>query len=93
MTYRERGQTKIAPRRTVSLQALVDRAARGDIGAAEMLLKIRRRAERLGDGSGRVLHIENWLPDHPGQTAEEKMEALQRGSHVEPGRPPKDREE
>jgi hypothetical protein len=84
MTYRERGETKVASRRTVSPQALVDRAANGDIGAAETLLKIRLRAERLGDGGARVLQIENWLPDHPGQTAEEKTEALQHGRHVEP---------
>jgi hypothetical protein len=89
MTYRERGKTKVAPRRTVSLQALVDRAANGDIAAAETLLKIRLRAERLGDGSARVLKVENWLPDHPGQTAAEKMEAPQHGRHVEPSRPPK----
>jgi hypothetical protein len=93
MTYRERGQTKVAPGRIVSLQALLDRAARGDIGAAEMLLKIRLRAERIGDGSGRILRVENWLPDHPGQTADEKMEALRRGSHVEPSRSSKDQEE
>ena len=92
VTYRERGQTKVASRRMVSLQALVDRATKGDIGAAEMLLKIRLRAERVGDGGGQVLQIENWLPDHPGQTGEDKAEAIRRGRHMEPNQPPGDQE-
>jgi hypothetical protein len=39
--HRERGRTKVASYRELSLKVLVDRAVRGDLGAAELALKIR----------------------------------------------------
>lgn len=46
--YRERGRIKVASCRELSLKMLVDRAITGDLAAAELVLKIRNRAERHG---------------------------------------------
>ena len=70
--YRERGKTKVATHRELSLNLLVDRAVKGDLDAAEMALKILIRAERYGDAGLDLILIENWLADHPGQTAYQK---------------------
>jgi Family of unknown function (DUF5681) len=81
--YREGGQHKVSTWNEVSLRMLVERAANGDLGAADDILRVRRRAERQGVGA-KVIQVENWLPDHPGQTAEEKTQAVQDGRHTEP---------
>ena len=47
--YRERGRTKVATYRELSLKMLVDRAINGDLDAAELVLKILAHAERYGD--------------------------------------------
>jgi Family of unknown function (DUF5681) len=78
--YRKRGQLKVTTWHELSLQMLVDRAANGDIGAAEDIL----RATRQSVGA-KIVRVENWLPDHPGQTAEEKNKAIRDGRHAEPG--------
>jgi hypothetical protein len=88
MPYREQGQVKVATRRVLSLKMLVDRAAKGDIAAADTILKIRQAAERAGGDGSRVIEVENWLPDREGQTAEEKSKSLRGGRHVEPGPTP-----
>lgn len=87
MKYRERGQTKVAPRREVDLLMLIDQAARGDIAAADGILNIRQRAERHGGGGAKVIRVENWIPDHPEQTAEEKTKAVQDARHAESMQP------
>jgi hypothetical protein len=87
MKYRERGQTKVATRRELSLVMLVDQAAKGDISAAEAILNVRQRAERHGGAGVTVVQVENWLPDYPGQTAEEKAKATQDKRHAEPIQP------
>jgi len=89
VTYRERGQTKVATRREVSLLMLIDQAARGNVPAAEGILNVRQRAERHGGGGAKVIRVENWIPDHSEQTAEEKTKAVQEGRHVEPMQPTK----
>lgn len=90
--YRERGRQKVSTWNEVSLRMLVERAANGDIGAADDILRVRRRAERHGV-STKVIQVENWLPDHPGQTPEEKSQAVQGGRHTEPSDPPPRSEE
>ncbi|MBS0222555.1 MAG: hypothetical protein JSR91_17635 [Proteobacteria bacterium] len=84
MTYRERGQTKVASRREVSLLMLVSQAAGGDVRAAEGILDARQRAERQGGGGAKVIRVKNWLPDRPEQTADEKTKAVHEGRHAEP---------
>jgi Family of unknown function (DUF5681) len=85
MKYHENGQTKVAPRRELSLRMLVDRAAKGDLAAAADILKVRREAERRGGGRTNI-RVENWLPDHVGQTAEEKSDLVVTGAYAEPGK-------
>jgi hypothetical protein len=72
ITYREHGRTKVATGRELCLKTLVDRAISGDLEAAELALKIRDRAEQHGDAGLDPISVENWLADHPGQTANQK---------------------
>ena len=76
IVYQEGGRARTTTRQELSLRVLVARAVAGDISAAENLLKIRERAERYGDAGVDVLRIHDWLPDHPGQSAEQKTRAL-----------------
>ncbi len=70
--YRERGQTKKATRHELTLRNYVRLALKGDVKAAEALLKLRAHAQRFGDaGVGRI-EVSDWLPDYPGQTGEQK---------------------
>lgn len=86
--YHENGRRKVSTWTELSLRMLVARAVRGDVVAARDILRIWLRAERRGDGGSRTLRIENWLPDHPGQTAEEKARTVQDARHAEPIVPP-----
>jgi hypothetical protein len=70
--YRENGRTKTATRRVVRLKLLVERAIKGDLGAAELLLKKRTHALRNGQVGAEEVLIVDWLPDYPGQTGEQK---------------------
>jgi hypothetical protein len=70
--YRERGQTKTAARRELTLRNYVMRALGGDVRAAEVLLKLRAHAQRFSDTGVHSFEVTDWLPDHPGQTAAEK---------------------
>jgi Family of unknown function (DUF5681) len=70
--YRDRGQTKVATARELSLKTLVDRAVAGDLAAAELALRIRDRAERNEDAGIDQILVGGWLPDYPGQTAQQK---------------------
>jgi hypothetical protein len=74
--YRERGQTRFASAQELSIKMLVDRAVSGDLEAAEIVLKIRERAERYGDAGVEQIEISDWLPDHPGQSGEQKAQDL-----------------
>lgn len=90
--YRENGHAKTTTRRELRLMLRVAKAVKGDVHAAEMLLKERRRALRLGEAGPQRLLITNWLPDFPGQTAEQKtLDAMgpdrrNRGSRKPTGR-------
>ena len=82
--YRERGRTKVATYRELILKSLVDGAISGDLDAAEMVLKMVDHAERYGDpGLDRIL-VENWIPDHPGQTADQKTAEVAAGRDATP---------
>jgi hypothetical protein len=74
--YRERGRTKVATAQELSLRMLVDRAVSGDLEAAEIVLKIRERAERTGDAGVEQIEISDWMPDYPGQSGEQKAKNL-----------------
>ncbi len=74
--YRENGRLRTATKREVALKLLVQRAVKGDVGAADVVQCKRAHAlRRAGADSNRLL-IHDWLPDHPGQTAEQKNRDL-----------------
>jgi hypothetical protein len=72
MTYRDRGQTIVTTRLELSLKLLIDSAVAGDLRAAEDVLRFRTHALRFGDTGVEWLEISDWLPDHSGQTGEQK---------------------
>ena len=80
MTFREKGRQRIATRGEVILKVVIDRALSGDVSAAQDLLRLIRQAERSGFTASTRIEIADWLPDHVGQTAEQKTqsEALRR---------------
>jgi Family of unknown function (DUF5681) len=82
--YRERGRTKVATYRELSLKVLVDRAVNGDLDAAELTLKIRAHAERYGDAGLDPILVENWIADYPGQTADQKTSEVAAGRDATP---------
>lgn len=82
--YRERGRTKVATFRELSLKMLVDRAVGGDLAAAELALKIRARAERYGDPGVDQILVSDWLADYPGQTAKQKTSDYATGRDAKP---------
>lgn len=82
--YRERGRTKVATYRELSLKMLVDRAISGDLGAAELAVKIVARAERYGDPGVDPIQVENWIADYPDQTANQKTADFMAGRDAAP---------
>jgi hypothetical protein len=70
--YRERGQTKAATRRELTIKTHVNLALKGDVKSAETLLKLRAHAQRYGDAGVQKILMTDWLPDNPGQTGEQK---------------------
>src|SRR5260370_42172891 len=70
--YRERGQTKVATRRELTIRTHVNRALKGDVKSAETLLKLRAHAQGNGDAGVERIVFDDWLPDRPGQTGEQK---------------------
>ncbi|SFK85416.1 DUF5681 domain-containing protein [Methylocapsa palsarum] len=73
--YRQRGRIKVATAGELSLKALVDRAVRGDLVAAELALLVLDRAEHKDKARVNEILVSGWLPDFPGQTAREKTES------------------
>jgi hypothetical protein len=82
--YRERGRIKVTTRRELRLRTLVDRAVKGDLGAAELILKIRAQARRDGEIGLDRLDISDWQPDWPGQTAEQKTLEVAKTGDADP---------
>ena len=79
MKYRERGRTHTATRNEVNLKILVERAIKGDVAAADLVLRCRAHAQRHGEAGVERLTVTDWLPDYPGQTAEQKTRDLPSG--------------
>ncbi|MGH6711225.1 MAG: DUF5681 domain-containing protein [Bradyrhizobium sp.] len=81
--HREGGEEKTTPAWELNLTALVQRGVRGDIDAAMAVLRLWIRAERSKTGKQRVV-VEDWLPDYPGQTAEQKTRDYAQKRNVAP---------
>jgi Family of unknown function (DUF5681) len=82
--YRERGRAKVATFRELSLKTLVDHAVNGDLGAAELALKILSHAARHGEPGVERIMVEDWLADYAAQTAEQKTADVAKGRDAKP---------
>jgi Family of unknown function (DUF5681) len=82
--FRERGRTKVATFRELSLMTLVDDAVKGNLGAAELALKILAHAERHGGPGLEYIVVDDWLADYAAQTAEQKTAEVAKGSDAKP---------
>jgi hypothetical protein len=67
--YREGDRRKKATRGEVMVMGLVKRALGGNVAAAETLRKLYLQTD---DVSVQRIEVDNWLPDYPGQTSEER---------------------
>jgi hypothetical protein len=81
--YRERGQTKKATRRELTIKAHVRRALGGDLKSIEAILLLREHAQTSSDTGVNRLEITDWLPDYPGQTGEQKTRDFARQANAE----------
>ena len=63
--YREGGRTRKASRWELSLRRHLKNALKGDVGAAETLLKIRAQAQVRCDATSQVVQICDLLPNDP----------------------------
>jgi Family of unknown function (DUF5681) len=70
--YRERGQSKKAKRRVLTIKTHIKLALGGNLKSIEALLLLREHALTSGDTGVHRLEITDWLPDYPGQTGEQK---------------------
>lgn len=62
MEYKEGGKVRRASRLEVAVRTLAAKAVKGDIASAALLLKMRRHAEKHGDGGPLVIRVINALP-------------------------------
>jgi hypothetical protein len=83
-TYREGGRTKLASRLELILKKLVNAALGGDPKSADDLFTLRTQAERNNGARIENIIVEDWVPDFPGQTGEQKTRAHARESEIDP---------
>jgi hypothetical protein len=82
--YREGGRTKRASRLELILKKLVNGALEGDARSAEELFTLRAKASKNSDASSEEIFVEDWVPDYPGQTGEQKTRAHARENEIDP---------
>jgi hypothetical protein len=70
--YRERGRTKKARRRELTIKALIRLALSGNLKSIEALLMLRAHAQTSSNTGVQRFEVTDWLPDYPGQTGEQK---------------------
>jgi hypothetical protein len=73
--YREGQRTKLASRLELALKKLVNGALEGDARSAADLFAYRAQAERNNGARIENFIVENWIPNFPGQTGEQKTRA------------------
>jgi Family of unknown function (DUF5681) len=83
-TYREGGRTKRASRLELVLKRLVNSALEGDVRSADLLFKSRAVAENNNGARIEKIIAEDWIPDFPGQTGEQKTRAHARYNENDP---------
>jgi Family of unknown function (DUF5681) len=82
--YREGGRTKRASRLELILKKLVNGALKGDVKSADLLFKLRAIAETNNGARIEKIIVEDWVPDFPGQTGEQKTRVHARDNEIEP---------
>jgi hypothetical protein len=82
--YREGGRTKLASRLELILKKLVNAALGGDPKSADDLFTLRTQAERNNGAKIEKIIVEDWVPDFPRQTGEQKTRAHARESEIDP---------
>jgi hypothetical protein len=82
--YREGGRPKQASRLELALKRLVNRALEGDARSAQELFTLRAQAERNNGAKIEKIIVEDWTPDFPGQTGEQKTRAHARENEIDP---------
>ena len=82
--YREGGRTKLASRLELALKKLVNSALEGDARSAAELFARRTQAERNNGAKIEKIIVEDWVPDFPGQTGEQKTRAHARENEIDP---------
>jgi hypothetical protein len=70
--YTESGRKKTARRQDLISKKVVNDAVKGDVKSAEMLLNLWEHLKRNAEVGTYTIRIRNWLPDRPGQSAEQK---------------------
>ena len=70
--YTEGGRIKTASRIELAMKKTVNEALKGNLKAAETLLKLLMHVQRFGETGVQRFLMRNWQPDHPGQTGEQK---------------------
>jgi hypothetical protein len=70
--YRERGQTKKARRRELTIKTHVRLALGGNLKSIETILLLRARAQTSVEKGVLRFEVADWMPDYPGQTGEQK---------------------
>ena len=83
VSYSEGDQRKVATLTEVSLRALLKHALTGDLGAAEEVLRVLLESRGTNDRDLTVVRVTGWLPEYPGQSAEERN--VQTKDQVPPG--------
>ena len=81
--YREGGRTKLATRFELLLKRLVNSALEGDARSAADLFAHRAQAERNNGAKIEKIIVEDWVPDFPGQTGEQKTRAHAREGEID----------
>jgi hypothetical protein len=81
--YREGGRTKRATRFELLLRKLVNGALSGDARSAAELFAHRAQADRNNGAKIEKIIVEDWVPDFPGQTGEQKTRAHARDNEID----------
>jgi hypothetical protein len=66
------------------LKKLVNGALEGDARSADLLFALRGRASRNSEVRFQKILVEDWLPDYPGQTGEQKTREHARENETDP---------
>jgi len=72
VVYQENGRERSATWQELNVRRTIQSAIGGDVTAAKALLRLLTHAEKYGEPGVEHIYVEDWLPDHPQQTGEQK---------------------